>query len=82
LPGFDQDAYAIHSSANERDIKDILKELATVRQSTISLFEAFDSQALIRSGMADGRIMSVRAAAYHIAGHEMRHINVIRERYL
>ena len=26
--------------------------------------------------------MSVRAAAYHIAGHELRHVNIIRERYL
>lgn len=82
LPGFDQDGYATHSSANERNIKDILNELATVRQATISLFEAFDSKALMRAGMADGRVMSVRAAAYHIAGHEMRHINVIKERYL
>jgi len=82
LPGFDQDAYAVHSSANERDIKDILNELATVRQATISLFEAFDSDALMRAGMADGRIMSVRAAAYHIAGHEMRHMKIIKERYL
>lgn len=82
LPGFEQDDYAVHSGANERDIKDILNELATVRQATISLFEAFDSEALMRAGMADGKIMSVRAAAYHIAGHEMRHINVIKERYL
>jgi uncharacterized damage-inducible protein DinB len=82
LPGFDQDAYAIHSNANERDIKDILHELASVRQATISLFEAFDAEALMRAGMADGRIMSVRAAAYHLAGHELRHINIIKERYL
>jgi hypothetical protein len=32
--------------------------------------------------MADGKVMSVRAAAYHIAGHELRHLNIIRERYL
>lgn len=82
LPGFDQDAYATHSNANERYIKDILHELATVRQATISLFDAFDSEALMRAGMADGRIMSVRAAVYHLAGHEMRHINIIKERYL
>jgi uncharacterized damage-inducible protein DinB len=82
LPGFEQDAYAIHSGANERDIKDILNELATVRRATISLFEGFTDEALMRVGRADGKIMSVRAAAYHIAGHEMRHINIIRERYL
>ena len=82
LPGFEQDDYAIHSGANARDIKDILREFATVRKATISLFEGFDQAALLRAGVADGKIMSVRAAAYHIAGHEMRHINVIKERYL
>ena len=82
LPGFEQDEYAAYSGANERDINDLLNEFATVRQATISLFESFDSQALLRSGMADGKIMSVRAAAYHIAGHEMSHLNIIRERYL
>lgn len=82
LPGFEQDNYAAHSGANERDINDLLNEFATVRQATISLFESFDSPALMRAGIADGKIMSVRAAAYHIAGHEMRHINIIKERYL
>jgi uncharacterized damage-inducible protein DinB len=82
LPGFEQDDYAIHSGANERDIKDILEEFTTVRSATISLFEGFDGKALLRAGVASGNIMSVRAAAYHIAGHEMRHINIIKERYL
>jgi uncharacterized damage-inducible protein DinB len=82
LPGFEQDDYALHSGANERDIHDILKEFATVRAATISLFEGFDREALLRTGIADGKIMSVRAAAYHIAGHEMRHLNIIKERYL
>ncbi|MDX6614766.1 MAG: hypothetical protein QOD75_3952 [Blastocatellia bacterium] len=82
LPGFEQDDYAFYSGANRRDIKDILNEFATVRHSTISMFEGFDEQALMRAGIANGNIMSVRAAAYHIAGHEMRHINIIKERYL
>lgn len=82
LPGFEQDDYAIYSGANERSIKDLLDELTTVRQATISLFEGLDGEALLRAGVADGKVMSVRAAAYHIAGHEMRHINIIRERYL
>lgn len=82
LPGFEQDDYARYSGANERDIKEIMKEFATVREATISLFEGFDSEALMRAGMADGKVMSVRAAAYHIAGHELRHINIIKERYL
>lgn len=82
LPGFEQDNYALHSGANERDIKDILMEFTAVRKATISLFEGLDGEALLRAGTADGKVMSVRAAAYHIAGHELRHINIIKERYL
>jgi uncharacterized damage-inducible protein DinB len=82
LPGFEQDAYALYSGANERSVKDLLDELTTVRQATLSLFEGLDDAALLRSGMADGKVMSVRAAAYHLAGHELRHVNIIRERYL
>ena len=82
LPGFEQDDYAIYSGANERDIKDILEEFTTVRDATISLFDGFNSEAFTRAGVANGNIMSVRAAAYHIAGHELRHMNIIKERYL
>lgn len=82
LPGFEQDDYAIYSRANERDINNILQEFRTVRAATISLFESLDSTALLRAGVANEKIMSVRAAAYHIAGHEMRHLKIIKERYL
>jgi len=82
LPGFEQDDYARYSGANERDLNDILEEFTTVRNATISLFNNFDNEALTRAGVANGNIMSVRAAAYHIAGHELHHINIIKERYL
>jgi uncharacterized damage-inducible protein DinB len=82
LPGFEQDDYARYSGANARSLDDILAELTTVRNATISLFNSFDSAALTRAGVANGNIMSVRAAAYHIAGHELHHLNIIKERYL
>ena len=82
LPGFDQDNYALHSGANQRTIESLLREFAAVRNATIALFESFDEQVLTRKGVAGGNVMSVRAAAYHIAGHELRHVNIIKERYL
>jgi uncharacterized damage-inducible protein DinB len=82
LPGFEQDDYAAHSGADGRGVEDILEEFATVRRATVSLFEGLDRGALLRVGVADGKVMSVRAAAYHIAGHELRHVNIIKERYL
>ncbi len=82
LPGFEQDDYAETSGADERPLASIFNEYETVRLSTVALFEGLPEEALERSGAADGKVMSVRAAAYHIAGHELHHLNVIRERYL
>jgi uncharacterized damage-inducible protein DinB len=82
LPGFDQDVYARYSGANQRTIDDLLDELATVRAATLSFFNGIRDETLTRAGVASGNLMSVRAIAYHIAGHELRHVNIIRERYI
>jgi uncharacterized damage-inducible protein DinB len=82
LPGFEQDHYAQYSGANKREIQDLLDEFTVVRQSTIAFFNSLDDAALMRTGTADGKRASVRALAYHIAGHALRHMNIIRERYL
>jgi uncharacterized damage-inducible protein DinB len=82
LPGFDQDAYTTETGANRRSLNDLLDEFATVRAATVSLYEGLDDAVLTRRGVASGNVMSVRAIAYHIAGHELRHVRIIRERYL
>ncbi len=82
LPGFDQDQYALHSGANRRSMEDLLEELSDVRAATISFFSNLDEEAWTRMGVANGNRASVRALAYHIAGHELHHVNIIRERYL
>lgn len=82
LPGFEQDDYVPYSRANHRDLEDILAEFTAVRQATITFFNSLDDAALLRSGISADKVMSVRAAAYHIAGHELHHVNSIRENYL
>lgn len=82
LPGFEQEGYAAASGANARSVRSLLREFATVRSATLSLFAGLDDGALLRAGVANGQVMSVRAAAYHIAGHELHHINIVKERYL
>lgn len=82
LPGFEQDDYVPVSGANDRTMESLLDELATVREATVSLFEGLPAEALLRGGTASGHFMTVRAIAYHLAGHELRHVNLIRERYL
>jgi uncharacterized damage-inducible protein DinB len=82
LPGFEQDDYASNSGANERDIDNILEEYEAVRRSTIALFNGFPDDAFIKTGIANNNKASVRALVYHLAGHELHHINLIRSRYL
>jgi uncharacterized damage-inducible protein DinB len=82
LPGFDHKHYILFSGANDRNISGLLEELEVVRYSTILLLNGLTDEALLRSGIMNGSPVSVRALAYHIAGHEVHHINIIKERYL
>jgi len=82
LPGFEQDDYALHSRANERSLKNILEEYEAVRNATIALFDGLPEDSLLRMGIANNNKATVRALAYHIAGHELHHLNIIKEKYL
>jgi len=53
-----------------------------VRRSTIALFNGLQDEALLRKGITNKNEASVRALAYHIAGHELHHVNVIKKYYL
>jgi uncharacterized damage-inducible protein DinB len=82
LPGFEQDDYVLYSRANERSIENIMEEYEAVRSSTIALFDGLPEDSFLRMGIANNNKVTVRALAYHIAGHELHHINIIKEKYL
>jgi len=84
LIGFDQDAYALFSNADERELDNIFEEYEAVRKSTIALFNGLPEESLVRMGKGTGSFnnATVRALAYHIAGHEQHHINLLKELYL
>ena len=81
LPSFDQEVVAAYSGANDRSLASLLNEYVTVRAATLSLFDGLPEGALTRVGIANGNPMSVRAAAFHIAGHELHHLDSIRVNY-
>ena len=82
LPGFDQDPFAFHSKANERTMESIVEEYEAVRISTITLFDGFSDDVMLRRGIANNNEATVRALGYHIAGHELHHVNIIKSLYL
>ena len=82
LPSFEQDPFAVHARGNDRTLPSLLDEYVSVRAATLSLFDGLPEPAMVRVGIANGSPMSVRASAFHIAGHEMHHLESIRTNYL
>ena len=81
LPGFDENLYVPEGRFERRTLADVAAEFAAVRLATLALFHSFDAQALLRRGTANGQPVSARALAAIIAGHELHHVRLLRERY-
>jgi uncharacterized damage-inducible protein DinB len=82
LPGFDQDAFTRYAEAGERPLASILDEYEAVRYATLALYQGFPAAALTRIGRTSEFKCSVRGLLYHITGHELNHLRIIREKYL
>ncbi|CAM4355524.1 DinB family protein [Paenibacillus typhae] len=60
----------------------LAEDYRAVRQSTITLLRGLPTEAWSRKGTANNVRITARALAYGIAGHELHHMGVIRDRYL
>lgn len=81
LPGFDENVYADNAHAAGRKLDDLLSEFDVVRQSTIALFNSFNSDDTLREGFIFKSDISVLALGFTITGHVIHHVNVIKEKY-
>lgn len=82
LPGFEQDDYVTVANFDERTLASLIEEFEAVRRATLLLFDSLDAEAWLRLGGASGAPISVRAVPWILAGHELHHMAVIRDRYL
>jgi len=67
---------------NSRSLEELADEFKAVRESNMYLFRSLSDQQQTQKGIASGNPVSVRALLYIIAGHELHHLNIIKERYL
>lgn len=81
LPPFDENEWASRYRSDARPLTELIDELRAVRASTLALFHGLDSDELAHVGVANQNPMTARGAAWTIAGHELHHVNVLRERY-
>ena len=81
LEGFAQDDYVASANSNARSATELLAELTSVRRATLSLLESLSEAETIRTGVASGNKVSVRALAYIIAGHAQHHLELLRKQF-
>jgi hypothetical protein len=82
LPGFDENAWMPQSGYDRRPLPAIAAEFETVRRATLAFLRGLDDEMVLRRGRANDVEFSVRACAWIIAGHELHHVALLRERYL
>lgn len=82
LAAFEQDEFVQHARHNERSFANIMEEFLFLRQANLVFFKTLNENELERKGMASGRLVSVKAFMYVIAGHLTHHQIILRERYL
>ncbi|MEO6166742.1 MAG: DinB family protein [Chitinophagales bacterium] len=82
LPGFEENDWVPNSNANSRKLRSIFREYAATRNSTIEMFSNMNKEMLNRSGVANGKPISVRSILFVVAGHELHHMRIILERYI
>ncbi len=82
LLSFDENLYVANTDLSNYSINDVVTEFETVRAATIALYKTFNSQTLLNMGnMAIGQV-SVLAIGFFMCGHNLHHLNVVKERYL
>lgn len=81
LAGYDENAFADAADVSKLRLADLAGEWHMLRLTTMQLFNRFSEAETLQMGKANGAEVSVRALAYIILGHEMHHIQVLKERY-
>ena len=81
LPGFEQDDYIAAAQFDSIPWALLVEEFAAVRHGNLMMFRGFAPEAWTRLGVVNGNALSARAGAYVIAGHELHHMRVLREKY-
>ncbi len=82
LPGMDENEYMVHANFAGRTIESLILEYDSVRNATIQFLTNLTEDDLNRTGTANNGHFTVNALMYIIAGHELHHLAIIKERYL
>ncbi len=81
LSGFDENLFADAATASHRKILDLKEEFHMLRRGTDLMVVDLTSQELSRKGEASGYPITVNALCFIIYGHNLHHLEVLKEKY-
>jgi len=82
LVGFDENQYAGNGTANQQELPTLIEEFHLNRLLSLVFFSKLTSEQLAQKGKANGNELSVETIGKLIVGHNIHHLNIIKERYL
>lgn len=82
LPGFDENEYVEKSTFSDRTLQDLAAEFKAVREANLYMLRSLTDDQLNLIGVANHANIKVNSIVYIMAGHELHHLNILKERYL
>jgi uncharacterized damage-inducible protein DinB len=82
LAGFDQEEYIASSTYDTHSIQELANEFKALRAATLFLYSALTDEQSEMKGLASDHLVSVRALVYMTAGHELYHLDLIKNLYI
>lgn len=82
LAGWDEEKYGKEYEVFNRSLKSLIDEFVSVRNSSVLMCENFNQDQLSATGVANNNEISVETIVKLTIGHNLHHLNIIRERYL
>ncbi len=81
LPGFDENEYVETATFNTRTLQDLAAEFKATREANLYMLRALTEDQLNIIGVANQASIKVNSIIYIMAGHELHHLNILKERY-
>jgi uncharacterized damage-inducible protein DinB len=82
LPGYDQDLFVDNSRFDELTLQQLLADFKNVRRATNSFIDTLSGMQLKLKGVAWKYELTVEEFLKATVGHEIHHIDIIKDRYL
>jgi len=81
LPPFDENLFVEKAHFDRRSVADLASELVLLRRANLSMLQALEDKAWVRTCLTNNTLTTPRAIAWIMAGHFRHHRAIFKDRY-